>query len=200
MPKSMYQMMFNDPEVKHLAENDISLGVYTDHQVNILGKCQFYMLHPDNKKPQPVTFYVVSNEGSVLLSCRTLLALNLIQARPHLDYLPPRIKLITSAADHPALTKHTAHQAKATVKPKEHQSKPMMIVINKSDIKEHYEDVFEVVGCFLGKPYHIQVNPKVSSKQTPVRPVAVHLKEAFKQESDKVLQAGYIKPVHAATP
>ena len=200
MPKSVYQMMFNDHEVKHLAENDISLGVYTDHQVNILGKCQFYMLHPDNKKPQPVTFYVASNEGSVLLSCTTLLVLNLIQARPHLDYLPPRTKLITSAADHPALTKHTAHQAKATVKPKEPQSKPMMIVTNKSDIKEHYQDVFEGVRHFPGKPYHIQVDPKVPPKQTPVRPIPVHLKEAFKQELDKMLQAGYIKSVHAATP
>ena len=92
MPKSVYQMMFNDPDVKHLADNDISLEVYTDHQVNILGKCQFYVLHPDSKKPLEVTFYVVSNVGSVLLSCTTLLALDLIQARPHLDYLPPRAK------------------------------------------------------------------------------------------------------------
>ena len=28
MPKSVYQMMFNDPDVKHLADNDISLEVY----------------------------------------------------------------------------------------------------------------------------------------------------------------------------
>ena len=94
-------MMYNEPEVKNLAENDISLGVYTDHQVNILSKCQFYMLHLDNKKPHSVTFYVASNEGSMLLSCTTLLALNLIQTRPHLDYLPSRAKLITSATDHP---------------------------------------------------------------------------------------------------
>ena len=38
------------------------------------------------------------------------------------------------------------------------------------------------------------------SGQTPVRPVAVHLKEAFKQELDKMLQVGYIKPMHEATP
>ena len=37
-------------------------------------------------------------------------------------------------------------------------------------------------------------------KQTPVRPVPVHLKEAFKQELDKMLQGVYIKPVHEATP
>ena len=114
MPKSVYQMMFNDPEVQQLAPNDISLGVYTDHQVDILGKCNFFMIHPDTKKPHAVTFYVASNEGSVLLSCTTLLALELIQTRPRLDYLPPRAKLITSAADHPAMTKKTAHQTKAT--------------------------------------------------------------------------------------
>ena len=107
-------MMFSDPEVQQLAPNDISLGVYTDHQVDILGKCNFFMIHPDTKKPHAVTFYVASNEGSVLLSCTTLLALELIQTRPQLDYLPPRAKLITSAADHPAMTKKTAHQAKAT--------------------------------------------------------------------------------------
>ena len=67
MPRSVYQMMFNDPEVKQLAPNDISLGVYTDHQVHILGKCNFYMLHPDTKKPHAVTFYVASNEGSAQL-------------------------------------------------------------------------------------------------------------------------------------
>ena len=58
MPRSVYQMMFNDPEVKQLVPNDISLGVYTDHQVHILGKCNFYMLHPDTKKSHAVTFYV----------------------------------------------------------------------------------------------------------------------------------------------
>ena len=153
------------------------------------------MLHPDTKKPHAVTFYIASNEGSVLLSCTTLLALDLIQTRPRLDYLPPQAKLITSAADHPDITKKTAHQAKAMVKP------PLMnIVTKKSDMKEYYADIFEGVGCFPGPPYHIQLDPKVPPKQTPVRPVPVHLKEAFKQELHKMLQAGHLKPVHEATP
>ena len=256
MPKSVYQMMFNDPEVQQLAPNDISLGVYTDHQVDILGKCNFFMIHPDTKKPHAVTFYVASNEGSVLLSCTTLLALELIQTRPQLDYLPPRAKLITSAADHPTMTKKTAHQAKATKEEsklmhknriKMHKNRISMhknsikmhknsikmhknsvnmhknsvkmdnsatkqgnspvdmqievkMVRRKADIKEYYADVFEGVGRFPGPPYHIQLDPKVPPKQTPVRPVPVHLKEAFKQELDKMLQAGQLKPVHEATP
>ena len=256
MPKSVYRMIFNDPEVKQLAPNDISLGVYTDHQVDILGKCNFFMLHPDTKKPHMVTFYVASNEGSVLLSCTTLLALDLIQTRPRLDYLPPRAKLITSAADHPALTKKTAHQTKTTqerckfthknsIKMHKHgvnvhkdsikththsvnmhknsvnmpentvemdngaitqDTTPVdmqiqrKIVKRKANIKENYADVFEGVGRFPGPPYHIQVDPKIPPKQTPLRPVPIHLKEAFKQELDKMLQAGHIKPVHEATP
>ena len=80
------------------------------------------------------------------------------------------------------------------------QVAPMTIVKNKVDIKSHYADVFEGVGRFPGQPYHIQVDPKVPPKQTPARPVPVHLKEAFKQELDKMLQGAYIKPVHEATP
>ena len=56
---------------------------------------------------------------------------------------------------------------------------PMNIVTKKSDIKEHYADVFEGVEHFPGPPYHIQLDPKVPSKQTPVRPVPVHLKGSF---------------------
>ena len=62
----------------------------------------------------------------------------------------------------------------------------MNILMKKSDIKEHYPDVFEGVGHFPGPPYHIQLDPKVPSRHTPVRPVPVHLKEAFKQELDKM--------------
>ena len=140
MPKSVYQMIFNDPDVKHLADNDISLEVYTDHQVNILGKCQFYVLHPDSKKPLEVTFYVASNEGSVLLSCTTLLALDLIQAKPCLDYLPPRAKLITSAADHPDITKKTCHQTREQPKPQKTLSYDSVenLRFRKTSESEHY--------------------------------------------------------------
>ena len=96
--------------------------------------------------------------------------------------------MITSAADHPDLTKKTANQAKATVKPE--NPPPMNIVMKKSDIKEHYADVFQGVGCFPGPPYHIQLDPKVPPKQTPVRPIPAHLKEAFKQNYSYVIVEG----------
>ena len=48
-------------------------------------------------------------------------------------------------------------------------------------------------------PYHIQSDPSITPKQTPCRPISVHLKEALKQEIDKMLKVGILKPVHEAT-
>ena len=61
--------------------------------------------YPDTKCLQEVTFYVASNNGSVLLFCVTTLALGLIQPHTRLDYLPPRASHITSSTDHPKKTK-----------------------------------------------------------------------------------------------
>ena len=61
-------------------------------------------------------------------------------------------------------------------------------------------DMFDVIGKCPGKPYKIQLNPKVPPKQTPCRPVPIHLKEAFKAEIDKMLKAGVLKPIQEATP
>ena len=69
--------------------------------VKIIGSSIIYLIHPDSKKLTEMTFYIASNEGSVLLSCSSSLSLGLIQSRPKLDYLPPRASLITSNADHP---------------------------------------------------------------------------------------------------
>ena len=53
---------------------------------------------------------------------------------------------------------------------------------------------------FQGPPYHIQLDPGVTPKQTPCHPIPVHLKEAFQQEVNKMLQVGVLKPVQEATP
>ena len=39
----------------------------------------------------------------------------------------------------------------------------------------------------------------ITPKQTPCKSVPIHLKEAFKNEIDEMLQAGIIKPVKEAT-
>ena len=69
--------------------------------MKLFGSCTFYLVDPDIKHLQEVTFYEASNNGSVLLSCATMLVLGLIQPHTRLNYLPPIASLITSSADHP---------------------------------------------------------------------------------------------------
>ena len=63
-----------------------------------------------------------------------------------------------------------------------------------------YPDGFEGIGKFLGPPYTTHLDPSVQPKQTPCRPVPIHLKKTFKQEIDRMLQARVLKPVMEETP
>ena len=58
----------------------------------------------------------------------------------------------------------------------------------------------EGIGKFPGPPYSIQHDPIVPPKLRPCCPVPVHLQESFKQEIDKMLKVGVLRPVHEATP
>ena len=168
---------------------------------------------------------MATNDGSMLLSCKSTPALDLIQPRSRLDYLPPRASLITSTQDHPKKTKQvqvpaqvhifqklsTQSQTKAETSttpnaqdplqaPTMKQPKPHKITTSKDQIMKQYPDVFDGIGGFLGPPYTIHLDPSIQLKQTPCQPVPIHLKEAFKKEIAKMLQAGVLKPVMEATP
>ena len=105
MLASVYCLVFKDPKMNKLAPCKLQIGTYTADTVKIVGSCTLYIVHPDSKKLVQVTFYVATNDGSVVLSCKTTLALHLIQPRSRLDYLPPRASLITSTMDHPKKTR-----------------------------------------------------------------------------------------------
>ena len=76
---------------------------------------------------------------------------------------------------------------------------PTTTISSKEQIQSKYPDVFKGIGRFPRLPYHIQVDTSITPKQTPCRPVLIHLKEAFKKEIDNMLQASVIKPVTEAT-
>ena len=140
--------------------------------VKFMGSCVFYLEHPDTKCIQEVKFYVVSYNGSVLLSCVTTLALMLIQPHTRLHYLPPTSSLITSSADHPKKTKsqisvHVSKKEYEVSTVSNHKGMVSKLITSKEQILANYSDVFEGIGCFPGPPYHIQTNPSVTPKQTP---------------------------------
>ena len=101
MPASVYKLVFHDPNLDKLTPNKLQIGTYTNDTVKIVGTCKLYLVHLDTKKLIEIIFYVATNDGNVLLSCKSTLALDLIQPRSRLDYLPPRASLITSTQDHP---------------------------------------------------------------------------------------------------
>ena len=196
----------------------MQISTYTTDTVKIIGSCTFCIVHPDTKKLMPVTFYVAINDGSILLSCKTTLALCLIQPRSRLDFLLPGASLITSTMDHPKKTRPTSlkvHRSKPEVSTQRQEVQSQatkfmptdkmqklgmnMIITSREQIQSSYLDVFKGIGRFPGSPYHIQVNPNITPKQTLCQPIPIHLKEAFKKEIVKMLQAGIIKPVQEAT-
>ena len=162
MPASVYKLVFKDPDCKKLAPGELEIGMHTTDTVKLVGSCVFYLLHPDTKHIQEVTFYVVSNNGSVLLSCTTTLELGLIQPCSRFDYLPPRASLITSSADHPEKTKskinvHVSRQESTVPTMSNCKGKIPKLVTSKGEILVAYSDVFDGIGCFQRSPlpYHV---------------------------------------------
>ena len=89
MPVSVYKLVFHDPNLEKLTPYKLQIGTSTNDTVKIVGTCKLFRVHSDTKKLVETIFYVATNDGSVLLSCKSTLALDLIQPRSRLDYLPP---------------------------------------------------------------------------------------------------------------
>ena len=98
----MYKLIFKDPDCVQLAPNTkIAIRTYINDRINIVGTCSLFVVHPDSNKLKQITFYVTSHEGSVVLSCKAGLNLNLIHPHSNLDQIPDCDNLICSNADCP---------------------------------------------------------------------------------------------------
>ena len=174
MPVRVYRLIYHDQDLTNLTPCNLKIGTYTTDTIEIIGTTTIYLLYPDSKKLVETTFYIASNEGSVLLSCNTSLTLGLIHSRTKLDYLPPRSRLITRKVDHMRNTKEQIQVQKQviTMQPNQHHSTQHTIlpklITTQSQILQEYPNVFEGIGKFPGPPYHIHVDPGMTPKQTPV--------------------------------
>ena len=84
-------------------------------------------------------------------------------------------------------------------KPQFDKSRPTKLITTYEQIFQEYPDVFEDIGKFPGPLYHINIDPVVTPKQTPCRPIPIHLKSAFQKEINQMLHAGILLPVNEAT-
>ena len=67
------------------------------------------------------------------------------------------------------------------------------------EVKKKFS-VFDGLGKFPGKPYHINLDPEILPKWVPCRPVPVHQQEEFKRQLTEMQQAGVLVPVTQSTP
>ena len=169
MPASVYKLVFYDTDLRKLAPSSLDIETYTTNTVKLIGSRTFYLVHPDTKCLQKVTFYVVSNNGSILLSCGNMLGLGLVQLCTRLDYLPPRASLITSSADHPMKAKYqlVIHVSRSESTASNQPVSVQKLITSKEQILQVYSEVFDGIGHFPGPPYHIHVDPSIILKQTP---------------------------------
>ena len=105
MPMAVYCLMFKDPSLKKLTPSNMEIETYTNNVVKIIGTCYFHIIHPESKKLMKVWFFVAKENRGILLSCRTTMELGLIKPRVHIDYLPPKARLLTGTCDQPSKTK-----------------------------------------------------------------------------------------------
>ena len=197
MLASVYKLVFHDPNMEKLTPNKLQIGTYTNDTVKIVGTCKLYLVHPDTKKLIETIFYVATNDGSVLLSCKSTLALDLIQPRSRPQVHSSKQLSAQSQAKAETSMPSNAHDSPQVPEIRQHGSHKK--ITSKDHIMKHYPDVFEGIGKFLGPPYTIHLDPCIQPKQTLCRPVQIHLKETFKKEIDKMLQAGVLKPLTEAT-
>ena len=120
--------------------------------------------------------------------------LGLIKPHACIDYLPPKARLLTSTCDQPSKTKmhkpniHCTKEKPTKMATSNNEQTKILddtqLITRKEHIMARFPDVFKGIGKFPGEPYKIQLDPKVPPKQTPCRPIPIHLKEAFKAEID----------------
>ena len=112
LPISVYKLMYKDPECTKLEpSNKVAVKTYTTEKIKIVGSCKMFIVQPQTKVLQEVTFHVTSHEGSVILSCATSIKLGLIYPHTKLDEMPEEGSLIYSKADMPKKQRNKSCQA-----------------------------------------------------------------------------------------
>ena len=115
--------MYKDPECTKLEpSNKVAVKTYTKEKIRIVGSCKMFVVHPEIKMLQEVTFHVTSHEGSVNMSCATSIQLGLIHPHTKLDEMPEEGSLIYSKADMPKKHRNKSCQAESKMCSKKSKS------------------------------------------------------------------------------
>ena len=157
MPAMVYKQLTGDTGLKNLGHVQCTMRVYTTQAITNLGSLQVFIRYP-GRKPEPITFNITNQEGSVLLSCEDVLKLHLITPQPDLEHMVEGSKLIASQAD----INQVSHKPNEQELSQELET-PKTIMC-KEDIRKYFPDVIDGLGTFPGKPYHINIDANIPPK------------------------------------
>ena len=130
IPISVYKLVYRDKDCTKLEpSNKAAVKTYTTEKIKIVGSCKIFVVHPDTKLIQEVTFHITSHEGSVIVSCATSIELGLIHPHTNLDEVCEGSQ-IYSIADMPKKQRNKSCQAESNVCSK----KPEMKSRNKKSV------------------------------------------------------------------
>ena len=140
MPAAVYKQLTGDTGLKSLGPVQCTMRVYTTQAITNLGSLQVFIKYP-GRKPEPITFNITNQEGSVLLSCEDS-KLNLITPQPGLEHMVEGSKLIASQAD----INQVSHKPNEQELSQELET-PKTITC-KEDIQKYFPDVIDGLGTF----------------------------------------------------
>ena len=196
MSKSVYQQLYDDPQCEQLAPVTTNTVMHDHSTADVLGKVTVNILK-DNKQ-YSIPFQVVPYEASTLLSCEQVTKHGLVII-PEQKQTPKNAVIYGSSVDIKYVNFLQRNKSKQTNWHTGGESVKQPLT-SLDEIKVQYKDIFEGIGTFPGKPYHINIDPSVPPKCLPCRPVPMHQQDEFKKQLDEMLQAGIIAEVHEATP
>ena len=194
-----------------LGPMDINLSVYNDTAIHTLGTSVILLVSPIDGCRHDTKFYVAQHSGSVLFSCEDSLYLQLIQLHPVLSkYVPHDANIISSKHDLAYINFVARNKQASHCQPKQ-SSMPSLktthitaangqVPHTLEEVRKKFSDVFDGLGKFPDKPYHINLNPEIPPKWVPCRPVPVHQQEDFQRQLTEMQQAGVLVPVTQSTP
>ena len=193
MSKSVYQQLFNDPQCQKLQPVTKNTVIHDHSKAEVLGSVTVPILK-DNKK-HGISFQVVPYEASTLLSCEQVTKHGLVMI-PEQKQTPKNAIIYGSSVDTRYVNFLQRNKNQAT----SWNTAPNQPLTSLDQIKLQYKDIFEGIGTFPGKPYHINTDPSIPPKHLPCRPVPIHQQDEFKKQLNEMLDAGIIAEVHEATP
>ena len=148
MSKSVYQQLFDVLQCQNLQPVTKNTVMHDHSKAEVLGSVTIPILK-DNQK-HGITFQVVPYEASTLLSCEQVIKHGLVII-PEQKQTPKNAIVYGSSVDIKYISFLRRNNSQTTT----WNIAPKQPLTSLDEIKVQYKEIFEGIGTFPGKPYHM---------------------------------------------